>query len=255
AAGDLCSSGGGCSRTASLVLSIEPTAVLTLGDNAYPNGSAENYANYYAPNWGKFLTITHPSPGNHDHHVDGAAGYFGYFGALAGPAGRGYYSYDLGSWHLISLDSELSHGSGSAQEVWLRQDLAATRQPCTLAYWHRPRFSSSAVHGSDSSFAPFWRDLYDANAEIALGGHDHLYERFAPQTASGAADSGRGIRQFVVGTGGAPLYSFASPLPNSQARDNGHLGVLKLILRPSSYEWEFIAVGGSVIDSGRAACH
>ncbi len=252
AAGDICGSPTDCAPTTALLASIAPDRVLTLGDNAYPDGSSSDYSSYYDPNWGKYKLKTSPAPGNHDYHMAGASGYFGYFGSQA-PAV--YYSYDIGSWHLISLNGELSHSAGSAQEQWLKADLTAHPAKCVLAYWHEPRFSSGAEHGSDTSFDPFWRDLYAAGAEIVLNGHDHDYERFAPQTPDAAA-SANGIREFVVGTGGASHYTFATPIANSEVRDNTSFGVLKLTLHPTSYDWKFVPVAGaSFTDSGSGTCH
>jgi hypothetical protein len=241
--------------TATLLDNIAGT-VFTAGDNAYPNGSASDYANCYDPSWGRHKARTRPSPGNHEYNTSGATDYYNYFGALAGPAGVGYYSYDLGAWHVISLNSNVSMSAGSAQETWLKADLAATTKGCTIAYWHHPRFSSGSTHGSSTQSAAIWQDLYDAGAEIVMAGHDHEYERFAPQTPSAAADPVRGIREFVVGTGGAGLYSFGTPLPNSEVRDNTSHGVFKLTLSDGSYAWQFIPVAGdSFTDSGSGTCH
>jgi acid phosphatase type 7 len=251
AAGDICGSPTDCAPTAKLLDSIAPTRVLTLGDHAYPDGSSSDYANYYDPNWGRHKSKTSPSPGNHDYHTSGGAGYFGYFGSQAPSA---YYSFNLGSWHLISLNGEISVSAGSAQETWLKNDLAANTGKCILAYWHEPRFSSGGEHGSDSSFDPFWRDLYAAGADVVLNGHDHNYERFAPQNPSGAADP-KGIREFVVGTGGASHYNFGTTVANSEVRDNTSFGVLKLTLHPGGYDWQFVPVAGaSFTDSGSASC-
>jgi len=243
------------SPTAALLDNI-PGTVFTAGDNAYPNGSSSDYSQCYDPSWGRHKARTRPSPGNHDHNTSGAAGYFGYFGAQAGPAGLGYYSYDLGAWHIISLDSNIDMSAGSAQETWLRADLAASTKRCAIAYWHHPRFSSGTNHGSEPATQPLWQALYDFGAEIVISGHDHEYERFAPQTPNGSADPARGIREFVVGTGGAGLYSLGTPLPNSEVgNDNSH-GVLKLTLSDGSYTWEFIPVAGdSFRDSGSGTCH
>ena len=253
AAGDICGSPTDCAPTAALLGQINPTRVLTLGDNAYQDGSPSQYTSYYDPNWGKYKTKTSPAPGNHDYHTSGGAGYFGYFGSQA-PAP--YYSFDLGSWHLISLNGEVSVSTGSAQETWLKADLAAHPGQCTLAYWHEPRFSSGSVHGSDSSFDPFWRDLYAAGADVVLNGHEHNYERFAPQNPSGQTDS-KGIREFVVGTGGADegSYPFGTPVANSEVRKSTTHGVLKLTLHPGSYDWQFVpAAGSSFTDSGSGSC-
>jgi uncharacterized protein YjdB len=241
--------------TAQLLDNIAGT-VFTAGDNAYTNGTASEFATCYDPSWGRHKARTRPAPGNHDYGTSGATGYYNYFGALAGPAGLGYYSYDLGAWHIISLNSNVSMSAGSAQEVWLRADLAASTKTCTIAYWHHPRFSSGASHGSSTMSAGAFQALYDAGADIVIVGHDHEYERFAPQTPSAAPDPARGIREFVVGTGGAGLYSFATPLPNSEVRDNTSHGVLKLTLSDGSYTWQFIPVAGdSFTDSGSGTCH
>ena len=241
--------------TAALLDNI-PGTVFTAGDNAYPDGTASDYASCYDPSWGRHKARTRPAPGNHDYNTSGATGYYDYFGPLAGPAGRGYYSYDLGAWHIVSLNSNVSMSAGSAQETWLRADLAASSKSCTIAYWHHPRFSSGSNHGSSTQSAGVWQALYDAGAEIVISGHDHEYERFAPQTPSAGADQARGIREFIVGTGGAGLYSFATPLPNSEVRDNTSFGVLKLTLSAGSYTWEFIPIAGdSFTDSGSGTCH
>jgi hypothetical protein len=255
-AGDIASCGSnGDEATAALLDTIAGT-VFTAGDNAYPSGTATEFARCYGPSWGRHKGRTRPSPGNHDYRTSGAAGYFEYFGARAGPAGRGYYSYDLGDWHLISLNSNISMSAGSPQERWLRADLAATTKSCVLAYWHHPRFSSSSAHGSETRTQPLWEALYDHGAEIVIAGHDHTYERFAPQTPDGRADPGRGIREFVVGTGGMSHYDFGTPLRNSEVRDNTSYGVLKLTLSRGSYTWAFVpAAGGSFTDSGSGTCH
>jgi hypothetical protein len=257
AAGDIVppEAAGPHQRTAEAVVEIDPTAVLTLGDLQYPSGELEDFKRYYDQSWGRFKDITRPAPGNHEYETDGASGYFDYFGAAARPNGTSYYSFDLGGWHLVSLDSNIERGAGSAQRQWLRADLAATRRRCVLAYWHHPRFSSGTEHGSDRSVSQFWRDLYDAKADVVLGGHEHSYERFGLQDPDAQADP-LGIREFVVGTGGKDLYEFGPPEPNSEVRIDTSYGVLKLILRPSSYDWEFVAESGAVVDSGGpVACH
>jgi len=241
--------------TAALLDNI-PGTVFTAGDNAYPDGSDSDYAQCYDPSWGRHKARTRPAPGNHDYNTSGASGYYGYFGSLAGQSGVGYYSYDLGAWHIVSLNSNVSMSPGSAQETWLRADLAASTKRCTIAYWHHPRFSSGSNHGSSTQSAGVFQALYDAGAEIVIVGHDHEYERFAPQTPNGVSNPAAGIRQFVVGTGGAGLYSFATPLPNSEVRDATSHGVLKLTLSDGSYTWEFIPVAGdSFTDSGSGTCH
>jgi hypothetical protein len=260
-AGDIAScSNTGDSATATLLDTIAGT-VFTLGDNVYPNGAATEFTNCYHPTWGRHKGRTRPAPGNHDYQTSGAAGYYTYFGAAASPLDtncqsncKGYYAYDLGAWHIIVLNSEISVGAGSAQEQWLRQDLAAHANVCTLAYWHKPRFSSGE-HGNTSSMQALWQALYDYRADVVLSGHDHTYERFAPQTPGGQADPQRGIRQFVVGTGGASLYNFPTVQPNSEVRNNSARGVLKLTLHAQSYDWEFVPVSGQTFrDTGSSAC-
>ena len=253
-AGDIANGGSGAERTARLLDNI-PGTVFTAGDNAYPDGTDANYAQYYDPTWGRHKSRTRPCPGNHEYHTPGAAGYFNYFGASAGPTGLGYYSYDLGDWHIISLNSNIGMSAGSTQEQWLRADLAANTKDCILAYWHHPRFSSG-THGSSTAPQPLWQALYEAGAEIVVVGHDHNYQRFAPQTPSGQADPVRGIRQFVAGMGGASHYTFGTPIANTEAYNCDTDGVLKLTLGPGTYAWEFIpAAGGAYTDSGSGTCH
>ncbi|MGG7569411.1 metallophosphoesterase family protein [Streptomyces sirii] len=254
-AGDIATSGSGDTATANLLDGISGT-VFTTGDNAYPDGTASNFTSYYEPTWGRHKARTRPSPGNHDYHTSGASGYFNYFGANAGPSGRGYYSYDLGNWHVVSLDSEVGMSVGSAQEQWLRSDLAASTKPCTLAYWHKPRFTSGANHAPDTSTGPLVQALYDNNAEVIATGHNHQYERFAPMNPSGQLDNARGIRHFVAGMGGAGHYSFGTILPNSQARNSDTNGVLKFTLHANSYDWQFVPEAGKTYtDSGTTTCH
>jgi Big-like domain-containing protein/calcineurin-like phosphoesterase family protein len=260
-AGDIAVCGSsGDEATSDLLVNISGT-VFTLGDNAYSNGSASDYTNCYDPSWGRVKSRTRPTPGNHEYQTANATGYFGYFGSAAGDPAKGYYSYDLGDWHIIVLNSNsscttISCAAGSAQEQWLRADLAANTKACTLAYWHHPRFSSGATHGNNTAVAPFWDALYQYGAEIILNGHEHVYERFAPQTPNATADPANGIRQFTVGTGGAGLYSFSSTIqPNSEVRNNTSLGVLKLTLRTGGYDWDFIPATGSFTDSGSGSCH
>jgi hypothetical protein len=235
--------------------------VFTLGDNVYRSGAPSEFNDCYEAAWGRHKARTRPAPGNHDYRTTGAAGYYTYFGAAASPLDdnctsdcKGYYSYDLGAWHVIALNSEISHRANSAQVQWLRADLAANRSKCTLAYWHRPRFSSGR-HGDSSSVKPFWQALHDFEADVVLSGHDHIYERFALQDPDGQADPDGGIRQFVVGTGGARLYVFNNIHANSEVRNNTTWGVLKLTLHPASYDWEFIPVAGQTFtDKGSDSC-
>ncbi|HEU4680528.1 MAG TPA: metallophosphoesterase [Gemmatimonadales bacterium] len=254
AAGDIatCNSSGD-EATARLLDKISGT-VLALGDLAYPDGTASNFSKCYRPSWGRHRSRTRPTPGNHEYHSSGAAPYYSYFGSRAGPARRGYYSYNLGSWHIVVLESEANR---TAQVSWLKADLAANRRRCTLAYWHRPLFTSSSKHGPFTAMRPLFTILYNAGADLVLSAHNHQYERFYPQTPTGAPSSSRGIRQFVVGTGGAGLYGFRStPARNSQKRYKGGYGVLKLTLNDASYSWRFISVAGKTFsDAGSASCH
>jgi acid phosphatase type 7 len=245
--------------TADLVSHI-PGTVITLGDNAYQNGSADEFKNCYAPTWGRFKARTRPAPGNHDYYTPHAAGYFGYFGAAAGDASTGYYSYDVGAWHIVVVNSNCGEiggcSAGSPQEQWLRADLAAHPARCTLAYWHHPLFSSGP-HGKDLEMLPIWQALYDYHAELVLSGHDHMYERFAPQTPDGQLDLAHGIRQFVVGTGGRSGSAYGpGRLAHSEVSRDLILGVIKLSLRPTGYDWEFVAIPGQNFhDSGSGECH
>jgi hypothetical protein len=230
-----------------------PGTVFTAGDNAYPNGSASDYAGF-DKTWGRHKARMRPAPGNHEYNTSGAKPYYDYFGANAGPAGRGYYSYDIGEWHIISLNSNIDMSAGSAQEKWLRADLAASPSKCTIAYWHHPRFSSGS-HGSSSSTAPLWRALQDAGAEIVVVGHDHNYQRFARQDADGRADP-NGIQEFLVGTGGRGHYTFSSKIGNTVASNTSTYGVIKFTLGSGTYSWEFIPVAGqSYHDAGSGTCH
>ena len=256
-AGDIagCGGAGRDEETAELLDAIAGT-VFTLGDNAYPDGTAENYADCYEPTWGRHKARTWPTSGNHDYHIPGAPAYYAYFGASAGDSGQGYYSFDLGNWHIISLNSNIDMSAGSVQEQWLRADLAASTKQCTLAYWHHSRFSSGTNHGTSTRPQPLWQALYDAGADIVLSAHDHIYERFAPQTPDGVADAARGIRAFVAGTGGASLYTIETPEANSEVRNTDTWGVLKLTLSTGAYSWEFVPVAGMTFtDSGSGACH
>ena len=257
-AGDIAWCGGtGDSATAALIRKI-PGTVFDAGDNAYQYGSTADYANCYDPTWGAFKSRTRPAPGNHEYMTSGARGYFGYFGVRAGSSSKGYYAYDLGRWRIYALNSNCwavgGCQRGSPQEVWLRHDLAAHPHSCVLAYWHHPLFSSG-THGNDAEVRPFWDDLYAAHGEVVINGHDHDYERFARQTPSGSL-SARGIREFVVGTGGRSHYPFRTIRPHSRVRNSTTFGVLKLTLHPTSYDWRFVPVAGRTFaDSGSTSCH
>lgn len=259
-AGDIadCRDLSGAEATAKLLDQI-PGTVFAAGDLAYPDGSKENFE-CYDKTWGCAKARTRPAPGNHEFHSSGATPYFDYFGPAAGDPKTGYYSYELGTWHIIVLNSECKDvggcNAGSPQEKWLRADLAAHPAACTLAYWHKPLFSSGSAHGDDLEIKPLWQALYEAGAEVVISGHDHDYERFAPQTPDAAPDPKRGIREFVVGTGGKNHRPLGSPHPNSEVRNADSFGVLKLTLRSGTYNWQFIPEAGKTFtDSGSGVCH
>jgi hypothetical protein len=246
--------------TSNLLVNRGLAAFLPLGDNQYEDGTLAKFQASYEPSFGRLKAITHPVVGNHEYLTTGAAGHFDYFGAAAGERGQGWYSYDVGDWHLIALNSTCGPvggcGPDSPQGRWLAADLAAHPDGCTLAYWHHPRFSSGK-HGSTAAMIPVWQALYDAGAEVVLSGHDHVYERFAPQDPFGGADAGHGIRQFVVGTGGKNHYAFANPagIANSEVRNADTFGVLELTLGRGLYSWRFLPSSGTFTDSGSATCH
>jgi hypothetical protein len=244
--------GDGDEQTAALVARIDPDAVLTLGDNAYPEGSTADFANCYDPSWGAFKHITYPSPGNHEYATSGAAGYFGYFG---GRARAPYYSFELGKWHVVSLNSELPHSRGSAQERWLRRDLARNTRRCELLYWHRPRWSGG-THGSDPGMQPLWRAAYRHGVDLVLAGHDHNYQRFYRLNARGRRDPRWGVREVVSGAAGASHYEIG-PIDHLAASNGTATGVVKLHLRPRDYDLTFVSVtGGGFRDAIRGApCH
>jgi hypothetical protein len=229
--------------------------VFTAGDNAYPTGAAQEFIECYGVTWGRHRSRTRPAPGNHDYDSPQAAPYFKYFGANAGPPGRGYYSYDIGRWHIVSLNSNGNAKSwGAAQETWLRMDLTASSAVCKLAYWHHPYFSSGKKYGNHPHMKELYKILFQHGVSVVISGHDHIYERFGPQDPEGKADA-KGVRQFVAGTGGAPLYKFGAVKPNSEARSAAAHGVLAFTLKPTSYDWEFIPVAGqSFRDRGSAKC-
>lgn len=261
--------------TAQLASRLRPTTVLTLGDTQYEDNAYWKYMASFAPTWGRLKPIIHPAIGNHEYATPGAAGYFRYFGSRAGAAHDGYYSYDLGTWHVVALNSECGHvggcGSGSPEEEWLKADLAAHPAACTLAYWHEPRFSSGE-HGDAQQMATIWNDLAAAHADVVLSGHNHDYERFdrlgaTPQGPGGLGGPRSyesptldpdGMREFVVGTGGKNLYGFKRPLLAGEAvRNHDTYGVLLLVLHRRSYDWRFVPVGGrsgDFTDAGSANC-
>lgn len=245
----------GAAQTAALVAATD-AAVLTLGDNTYPVGAHGEFADCFEPTWGRFGSRLRPSPGNHDYQTPGAAGYYAYFGERAGPSGRGYYSFDVGGWHIISMNSAVDARTGSPQYRWLVEDLqSSSTKLCTLVYWHHPVFSSGP-HGNDPRMRDALAALHAAGADVLLVGHDHVYERLAPHDAAGEPDPARGIRSFTVGTGGAPLYEFKAPHPRSEARDASAHGILRLVLGDGVYRWEFMPSGGGRSrDHGLGACH
>lgn len=242
-------------QTAHLLASI-PGTIFTAGDNSNQQGTLEQYQNCFEPNWGRFKDRMRPAIGNHD--AKGDLNYYTYFGEQAGASGEGYYSYNLGSWHIIVLNSncvyEENCGPDTRQYDWLKADLEAHPDLCSLAYWHHPRFSSG-LHGGNPQIDPFWQLLYESGNEIVINGHDHHYERFAPQTPSGYANEG-GIRQFIVGTGGAFLRPLENePAANSSIRIDYSFGVLRLTLYQERYEWSYIDTSGLTLDSGQGSCH
>ena len=261
AAGDIAACGEDGDDATGEMVRESPGLVAPLGDNAYEDGSETDFRECYQPVWGHAKWRTRPVPGNHEYHTRDASGYFEYFGAVARPP-RGYYSYNLGRWHLIALNSNCNAvggcGPGSAQERWLRADLRRNRARCTLAYMHHPRFSSGAHHGNTDAMEPFWQALYDARADVVLAGHEHDYERFAPQTPKGVRAPSRGIRSFVVGTGGRGTRpKFDRPLRATEVRNSDTLGILRMTLRPGGYDWSFVPAPGhgSFSDRGSGTCH
>jgi acid phosphatase type 7 len=249
----------GDEATAKLLDSISGT-VFAAGDNAYNSGTSSQFKKCYVPSWGRHKARTKPIAGNHEYLTPDASGYFNYFGSAAGDPKKGYYSYNRGEWHIVALNSMCENvggcGSTSPMVKWLKNDLASNPKTCTLAYFHYPLFSSGSEHGNQPKMKPIWEALYAANADVVISGHDHDYERFAPQRPDGTLDTKRGIREFVVGTGGKSHYPFGKIRANSQVRNATTYGVLKLTLHPSSYEWKFIPVTGKTFtDSGATSCH
>ena len=223
-----------------------PGTVFTAGDNAYSDGTSANFTECYAPTWGRHRARTRPAPGNHDYHTAGASAYFAYFGATAGPAGLGYYAYDLGAWRVYSLNSEVV---SSEQTTWLINDLAAHPSACIAAYYHHPRYATpyaNGSHGSHSSSAPLWDALADAGADLVLNGHSHHYERLAPK---------RGITQVIVGIGGTKMNGFGPPIDGSLMRQSTAHGVLKVTLDPDGYNAQFVPIEGQTFtDAFTGSC-
>jgi hypothetical protein len=246
----------GDEATASILERFPEAVIFTAGDNVQGVGIRAEYRNCFDPTWGRFFDRLHPSPGNHDYMTEGGAPYYEYFGERAGPPGLGYYSYDLGEWRIVALNSncnDIACGPDSRQAAWLREDLASSQKQCTLLYWHHPRWSSGLA-GGYGSVSIFWRTAVEFGAEIVVSGHDHDYERFAPMDGDGLP-SPAGVRQFVAGTGGTTLRQFGEPKPNSEIRYNESNGLLKFHLLPGSYTWEFIPTTGDFSDSGSGVCH
>ena len=258
-AGDVASCASSGDEATAALLGANAGTIVIPGDIAYENGSTADFNNCFHPSWGPYKSRMKPAPGNHEYNTAGATGYYGYFGAAAGDPSKGYYAFDLGAWRFYALNSNCAAiggcGAGSVQEVWLRTDLAANPRQCAAGFWHHPRFSSGS-HGSSTATQALYQALYDFNADLILVGHDHDYERFAPQTATGVADSARGIRQFVVGTGGKSHYATVSGVPNSQVRNSDTYGLLKLTLSATAYSWQFLPEAGKTFtDTGSTACH
>jgi hypothetical protein len=259
AAGDIASCNSNGDEVTGRMLDGLAGTIAPLGDIAYPNGSATDFARCFDPSWGRHRERMRPAVGNHEYVTGGGRPYFRYFGRAAGEEKRGYYSYDLGAWHVVVLNSNCDRvacAAGSAQERWLRADLAASTQRCTLAYWHHPLFTSGANHAGEVAVRPLYRALYDADVEVVLAGHNHQYERFAPLSPGGAYDPVRGIRSFVVGTGGGSHYPFGTVQPYSEVRNSTAYGLLRLTLRATSYSWQFVPEPGRTFrDSGTGTCH
>jgi hypothetical protein len=243
--------------TADRATILKPSAVIALGDEQYQAGTVPEFQSSYGTSWGRFKAITHPVPGNHEYLTNGAAGYLAYFGAEAEPAGRTWYSFDLGAWHVVALDANCSKiggcGPSSAEGAWLAADLASSRAACTLAVWHQPAFSSASQGGLTASL-PLWRAVVQGGADLVLNGHRHQYERFTTMDADGQPDPTAGVREIVVGTGGEDLESFGAINPTSEARAQS-FGVLQLHLGTTGYTFRFVGINGTVLDQGSGTCH
>jgi hypothetical protein len=240
--------------TADLLANI-PGTIYTLGDNSNENGTSYEYLNCFGPSWGRFLDRLYPTPGNHDYGTENGSAYYDYFPTIQSVRGNGYYSYDIGSWHIIALNSVIDMSNDSFQVKWLREDLVSHPALCMLAYWHHPRWTSG-TSGNNGHLATIWQILYDHGVEVVVNGNEHMYERFAPMDPTGALDLEHGIREFVAGTGGVSHYPLGEIQPNSQVRDNTAFGVLKFTLYSDGYDWEFIPVDAAgFTDSGSESCH
>lgn len=253
AAGDIASCWWGTDEMTARLLDRTGGVVLALGDNVYQDGTEAQFKNCYGPNWGRHLDRTRTVAGNHDDRTEGGGPFYAYFGGRAGTPGEGWYAWDLDGWRIIALNSEVDIEAGSAQLAWLRRELAENGRRCTLVYMHRPRFSSGK-HGPSARTFDAFRVMYEGGVDVLLGAHEHNYERFAPQDTAGRADP-RGVRQFVVGTGGAPSYPLREILPNSEVARAGVHGVLRMRLREDGYDWEFVPIARHrFTDAGTGTC-
>ena len=232
----------------------EVKAVLVLGDAQYNAGTLANFMASYHPTWGRFRAKTRPVPGNHEYGTPAAAGYFDYFGSRAGDRRKGYYAFDVGSWRFYAINSERDTSANGAQLAWLKRDLAANPRKCVAAYWHRPRWSSGSSHGNNPHMAPFFKALYDANAELVLSGHDHNYERFVPLNPAGMRDDARGVVQIVSGLGGKNHYQVAGR-STTAAKDQTSFGYSRLTLHPGQVDISYVPAVGTYKDSSRLTCH
>ncbi len=245
------------SAVADAIAKSDPDSVWLLGDLQYASGALADFQNSFDESFGRFRPIWRPVVGNHEYVTPGASGYFDYFGKAAGARSRGYYSFDVGKWHVVALNSNcalVACDSRSAQARWLRTDLRKHRRLCTAAMWHHPLYSSGSEHGSDPISRPLWKILQTHRAEIVLSGHDHDFEAFRRQDQLGRRAPGTGMQQFVVGTGGRSAYDFGPPLANTLARKTNVYGFLKLRLMPKQYRWQFVAESGQTLESGAANC-
>ena len=255
-AGDIADCGSdGAERTAAMLDTMRGT-IFIAGDVAYVSKKNPHpFVTCFDPAWGRHRARIRPAVGNHEYSDEGPAAYFDYFGAQAGPRPGGYYSYDLGTWHVIALNTNIPADAGSPQLAWLQSDLASHLGRCTVAYMHHPRFSSGS-HAEQDKLVPLWRTFQRFGVSVAIAGHDHIYERFAPLDTNGAPDSVNGIRQFVVGTGGAHRSSIGSVLAGSEVHSTDTFGLLRLSLLKDRYRWEFAPVKKHGFrDAGESACH